>query len=153
MPLSHLAFGVENGRKTSTTDWGKEQMTMTTIAAIVYTILTGIIVSFQLGLAAGMPWGQAAMGGQYPGTFPPRLRIASLVQLVILIVLAAVVLIRADLILDGFRSPASWAIWIVVGFAAIATILNLITPSPLERKLWAPTSILLLATSLMVALL
>ena len=52
-----------------------------------------------------------------------------------------------------FKSISDIAIYFVVGFSAIATILNIITPSKIERKLWAPVAALLLITSLIVAIL
>ena len=51
----------------------------------------------ELALAAGAPWGEYAMGGAFPGQFPPALRAAALVQVAILAVWAAVVLARAGL--------------------------------------------------------
>lgn len=34
-------------------------------------------IAFQLALALGAPWGEYAMGGRYPGRFPPGLRLAA----------------------------------------------------------------------------
>ena len=41
-------------------------------AAIVYAATAAGVVAFQVALAAGMPWGEYAMGGAFPGQFPPR---------------------------------------------------------------------------------
>jgi len=123
-----------------------------TIAAIVFSILIGIVVLFQFGLVVGMPWGEATMGGKYPGKLPLPMRIVSVFSMLILTTLAIIVLTKADLILAELKSIAFTAIWFVVGFSVIAIILNTLTPSKIERKIWAPTTALLLITSLIVAL-
>ena len=40
----------------------------------------------------------------------------------------------------------------VLGFAFVASVLNLITPSAMERMIWAPVALALFVTSLRVAL-
>ena len=42
-------------------------------------------------------------------------------------------------------------VWLVVAFAAVSLVLNLITPSAGERAIWAPVAVLLLASSTVVA--
>ena len=127
-------------------------MTITTIAALLYTVITAGVVLFQMALAVGAPWGAYAMGGAFPGRFPPAMRVAAVVQAFLLALLAGVVLARAGLALPGWASVATWLIWFVVAFAVVATILNLITPSAGERRLWAPVALVMLASSLTVAL-
>ena len=121
------------------------------IAALFYAIISLAVVAFQLALAAGAPWGAFAMGGAFPGQFPPALRIAALVQALLLLALAAVVLARAGVILLGWSRVARWLIWFVVAFAALSFVLNLITPSAGERAIWAPVAFLLLLSSGIVA--
>lgn len=127
-------------------------MTITTIAALLYTIITVGVVIFQMALALGAPWGAYAMGGAFPGRFPPAMRVAAVVQAFLLAAMAGVVLARAGLALPGWASVATWLIWFVVAFAVVATILNSITPSAGERRLWAPVALVMLASSLTVAL-
>ena len=73
-----------------------------TTAAIVFSIFTSVGVIFQLALALGAPWGEMAMGGKFPGRFPPKMRISALVQMVLLVLIAIVVLTRAGLVLNEF---------------------------------------------------
>ena len=127
-------------------------MSISRAAAILYAIVTAGVVLFQLALAAGAPWGSYAMGGAYPGQFPPALRVAAIVQAVILIGLAAVVLARAGVALPKWSQAARWLIWLVVVFSTISLILNLLTPSAGERAIWAPVAFLLLASCVTVAL-
>lgn len=121
-------------------------------AAIIFSIFTGVVVLFQLALAAGMPWGSYAMGGKYPGQFPPPMRVAAIVQALILAALALIVLVRADRLWPVLSSFADGAIWFVVAFSAISVILNSITRSKRERAIWLPVTLVLLASSLVVAL-
>ena len=127
-------------------------MTLRRGAAILYGVLSAGVIAFQIALAAGAPWGEFAMGGAFPGQFPPQLRIAALVQAVLLLGMALVVLSRAGLILPGWLRVSRWLIWFVVAFAAVSFILNLATPSIGERVIWAPTSLLMLLSSAIVAL-
>jgi hypothetical protein len=120
-------------------------------AATLYAIVSLAVVAFQVALAAGAPWGAYAMGGAFPGQFPPPLRVAALVQAALLVGLAAIVLARAGLILPGWSRASRWLIWFVVAFAVVSFILNLITPSVGERAIWAPVAFLLLISSVAVA--
>ena len=125
-------------------------MDMKRVAAIIYAIVSLGVIAFQIALAAGAPWGAYAMGGAFPGQFPTELRIAAMIQAVLLAGLAAVILARAGLILPGWSRASRWLAWVVVAFATISFILNLLTPSAGERAIWAPTAFLLLISSLTV---
>lgn len=120
-------------------------------SALIFAVLTGIVILFQGCLAAGVPWGAASMGGRYPGKYPPRMRVVAVVNLLVLAFVAAIVLSRADLILPGMKSFSNTAIWFVAVFFLIATVMNTITPSRIER-IWAPVALLQLITSVIVAL-
>lgn len=123
----------------------------TTVLAIIYTIAAGIVVLFQGGLAIGLPWGAASMGGKYPGKYPPKMRKVAVINMVFLSLLAIVVLVQAELLLPGLLSVSNYAIWAVVGFAFISIILNTITKSRIER-IWVPVAIIQFVTSLLIAL-
>ena len=124
---------------------------MRRVAAIIYAIVSLGVVAFQLALAAGVPWGAYAMGGAFPGQFPPALRIAALVQAVLLAGMAAVILARAGLILPGWSRVSRRLAWVVAAFAAVSLVLNLITPSAEERAIWAPIALVLLLSSAIVS--
>ena len=126
-------------------------MTLRRTAALLYAIISFGVVAFQLALAAGVPWGAFAMGGAFPGQFPPALRIAALVQAALLVGLAVIVLARAGLILPIWSRASRWLVWIVVAFSALSLVLNLITSSRGERAIWAPVAFLLLLSSSIVA--
>ena len=120
-------------------------------SAIIFTVFTAIVILFQLGLAIGMPWGSASMGGKFPGKYPPRMRIVATVNIVILTVLAIIVLSRAGLVFPQLVTVSQIGIWFVVAFSGIGTIMNTITPSKIER-IWAPVAAIQLITSLIVAI-
>ena len=126
-------------------------MTIRKVAAITHAIVSLGVVAFQVALAAGAPWGAYAMGGAFPGQFPPALRVAAIIQAVLLLGMAAVILARAGLILPRWSRASRWLAWLVVAFAALSLVLNLITPSAGERIIWAPVALLLLISSATVA--
>lgn len=127
-------------------------MDMTAIAAIAFAVATAGAIAFQVALALGAPWGAYAMGGSNPGTFPPKLRVAALVQAVLLGFLAAVVLSHAGLALVSLSEAIPSLIWAVVAFSVISVVLNSISRSAGERRIWVPVGLVLLASSLLVAL-
>jgi len=128
-----------------------------TLAASIFTALTVLIVLFQLALASGAPWGHLAMGGKYPGVFPPALRVAAVLQALLLTFVALIVLTRSGVSLSapfdspGFTNFSNGAIWFVVALSVVAAVLNTITPSKKERALWAPVTIVQLCCAVVVA--
>ena len=108
------------------------------------------VLLFQVALALGAPWGAYAMGGAYPGQFPPVMRVAALVQALLLLLMAGIVLSRGGVALRRWSRISRWLIWVVVAFAAVSFVLNLITPSAGERMLWAPVAFVLFVSSLVV---
>ena len=120
------------------------------VAAYLFSFLMGIVMAFQLALAIGMPWGEMAMGGKYPGRFPLKMRLAALVQIPLLLSFTLIVLTRASLALVDYFEFSKYAIWLVIAFSFIGAILNTITPSRKERMLWSPISIVLLICSFVV---
>ena len=122
------------------------------LAAIIYTVLMGIVILFQFCLTLGLPWGAASMGGKYPGKYPPRMRIVSFLNMLILSIPVMIVLAKADMILPQLKTVSTWAIWFVVGFSIISAILNIITPSKIERRIWAPLTTIQTISSIIVAL-
>src|SRR5690606_37550235 len=99
-----------------------------TISAITFTVFTGIVIIFQACLAAGVPWGEASMEGKYPGKYPPKMRKIAIINILILGVIAVIVLSRAGLILPQLAGISRIAIWFIVVYFIIATVLNSITP-------------------------
>ena len=124
----------------------------TTIAAFIFTGLIAVVILFQIAMAGGAPWGHLAMGGRYPGQFPLPIRVAAIVQAILLGCFAWVILIRAQVIDSAYYEMSKIAVWVVVAFMALSLIMQLVTPSKWERILWAPIVGLLLVCACMVGL-
>ena len=127
-------------------------MDVTTLAAVVFAVAAGGVVAFQIALALGAPWGSYAMGGAVPGRFPPRLRVAAGVQALLIGLLAVAVLSSAGLVAPGLAIAFPWLVWVAVVVSALALVLNAISRSAGERRIWVPVAAVLIASSLVVAL-
>jgi hypothetical protein len=95
-------------------------------AATVAAVGFGIVASFQLLLALGAPWGQAALGGANEGTLPPELRVASSVSMALFPGAVFLVLGRAGLWgSDRFSGVCRVGAWALVVILPIGALLNL----------------------------
>jgi hypothetical protein len=124
-----------------------------TLAAVIAVALIGVLIAFQLALAAGAPFGAAAWGGRNPGVLPARLRIASaFVGLVVYPFMAAVVLTSTGVIDDDwFPFDLDVAMWVLAGFFALGVLANAISRSPPER-IWSLVSGVLAVCCALIAL-
>ena len=121
---------------------------MSEVAAMVYAVLCVGIIGFQLCLIAGAPWGPLTQGGRHPGALPASGRIAAALSIVLLSLMAGAVLSAAGL----WLSWPAWAGWTVLGIQALSALLNWITPSPAERRLWGPVTTVMLGLVALVLL-
>ena len=122
------------------------------VAALTFTVVACAVIAFQVGLALGAPWGRFAMGGAFPGRFPPPLRIAALVQAAVVAALAIVVLSAAGVVIPDLTVRLPWLPWVPVAFSGVALVLNAMSRSAGERRLWIPATLVMLISSLVVAL-
>lgn len=123
-------------------------MTLLVVATVVAVAALAAVTLFQLALAAGVPWGRAAYGG-VGDPLPLRLRVVSAVAAVFWGLVALTVAARG-----GVAAPTpvpdaqlSLAVWIASGLLVPAVVLNLITPSRIERAVWFPVSAVALVTT------
>lgn len=123
---------------------------MTFVAAIVFAAVAIFAAFFQFALGLGAPFGEMAMGGRLPGRFPVQMRVAAVVQGLIIGVLGAIVLTRAGVVSTPLDAP--WLIWVVVAFSGASLFVNAISRSRKERLLWVPAASVMLLSSLVVAL-
>ncbi|GAS80401.1 hypothetical protein [Paenibacillus amylolyticus] len=121
-------------------------------SAIVFTVLILIVILFQVALAVGVSWGEYAMGGKFPGKYPISMRFACIVQIAILAFMGIIVLSKAGLLWRQWSVFAETAIWFIVAYLVLGTMLNLITRSVWERRIWAPVTLLMLITSIIIAI-
>jgi hypothetical protein len=125
---------------------------MTNVAAAAFGIVVGVVALFQIALVTGAPWGHLTMGGQNVGRLPPRLRLAVAFQAFMLLGLAAVVLARVGLAFPGLTGPSRGLVWVAVIVSGVSLAANLVTKSKWERRIWAPAALIMLVSSLLVAL-
>ena len=127
-------------------------MDVTAIAAFAFTVAAGGVIAFQIALALGAPWGRYAMGGAVPGRFPPRMRVAAIIQAILIALLTIAVLSAAGLLVPDLALRFPWLVWVAVVVSAIAVVLNAISRSSGERRVWVPIATVMLVSSLLVAL-
>jgi hypothetical protein len=106
--------------------------------AVLAGSLLALSAAFQLGLAAGAPWGAAAYGGRAipgHGALPPAHRLGSGVSALVLLSVIWVVLAAVDLIARGPVSSTVLTIllWCLTVLFALNTLGNLRGRHPLER--------------------
>ncbi len=114
--------------------------TRTTPADLVLAVLLVLQACFQAALALGAPWGAAAWGGGTDGALPGGLRAASAVAAVLWLLLALVVARRLLGPVGRRRVLLGLAVYVSVG-----VLLNLVSPSVLERALWTPFTLVVAA--------
>ncbi len=108
---------------------------------------------FQLALALGAPMGEYAYGGQKAGKLPIGYRIGSAFSFVIMLALVGHFLAQLGVFTPLLAEPQnSWVNWALVGFAALAALMNNITKSAKERRLWGGTTMAMLLAAVIVAL-
>ena len=104
------------------------------------------VIGFQFALMAGAPWGHLTQGGQHQGALPTRNRVAAFISVFIVASMAMAVTSAA-----GFwpRWPV-WTAWVTVALQFIIALVNWITPSKPERRLWGPIESAMFVTAALV---
>jgi len=125
-------------------------------AAILVAVLLATVAAIQLALGFGAPWGDHVYGGRAEtddGRLSPRYRAMSAVAVPILLLSAAIVLTRADVVswfgADGWVSVA---VWIVFGYLVLNTIANFASTSRVERIGMGSLTVVAAIGTLVVAL-
>jgi hypothetical protein len=91
--------------------------------------------AFQVALAIGAPWGDAAWGGANSGVLPVGFRVASGVSAVLWAGVAAVSVGRLLGPVGRRRLLLGVAVYSTIGIA-----MNAISPSSTERAIWVPVT-------------
>jgi len=140
------AFSTHRGATVVVVDYAAAPAVMDAVASparatrvgVVASCLLGVVVLFQLLLAAGAPWGAAAYGGraaQDDGRLPPKYRVASLGTALALtgalwFVLAAAAVITPPPLPEGLLGIGAC---VLAGLFALNTLGNLAGRHPAER--------------------
>lgn len=120
-------------------------------AAIALTVILAALAVFQLALALGAPLGRFAWGGQHR-VLPTKLRIGSLVSILIYVVIALLALDRAGLIDVVPDTVSTVGMWVAFGYFVLGIPLNAVSRSRPERSTMTPVVAVLAVLSLLVAL-
>lgn len=120
-------------------------------AAFALCVILAVLAVFQLALALGAPLGRFAWGGQHR-VLPTRLRIGSLVSIVVYAVIAVLALDRAGAIDVVSDVVSTVGMWVVFGYFVLGIPMNAISRSRAERYTMTPVVIVLAALSLLIAL-
>lgn len=111
-------------------------------AARASAALFGGLAVFQVGLAAGLPWGVAAWGGAHPGHLPTGFRLASAASAVvwaaIAVELAAPRLTRPEHQGHQGHRGRRRLLTVLTAVMVLAAVMNAASPSPVERAIWTP---------------
>jgi hypothetical protein len=122
---------------------------VTSSAAVAACVLLGALAVFQALLVFGLPLGRFAWGGQHE-VLPTRLRVGSLVSLVIYVLIGWVLLTRAGQE-SGGHGVVAVAAWFIAGFFLLGAAGNLASRSRSERFVMTPVAVLLCALTVVVA--
>jgi hypothetical protein len=108
---------------------------------------------FQLALVFGAPMGEYAYGGQMPGKLPVQYRVSSAISFLLMLAIAGHYLAQLGVV-PKLLSPElnQWANWGLIGFAALAAVMNNITRSKKEKRLWGSTTIAMLIAAIVVGI-
>jgi hypothetical protein len=121
-------------------------------AAIAATVGFAGLAAFQVLLAAGAPFGEAAWGGTTEGQLSTGLRVGSALSIVVYAVAAALILRRSGLPVRGVSQPvARIGSWVLVVLLALGALANFLSQSPWERFLLGPVTLVLAGLCLIVA--
>ena len=73
-------------------------------------------------------------------------------QGLILAAAAVIVLVSAGVVKIALVTSLPWLIWAIVAMCVVAVVLNAASRSACERRLWVPGTLVLLVSSLVVAI-
>ena len=107
---------------------------------------------FQLAIVFGAPLGEYAYGGQVAGKLPVGYRIGSLFSFGLMLALAGHYLAQTGIVQPLLDASGNQIVnWVLVGFAALAALMNNITKSEKEKRLWGGTTVAMLLSAVIVA--
>lgn len=127
-------------------------MTAAMFASILAALVLSLVTVFQILLALALPFGHAAWGGAHR-VLPARLRVASALSAVPLVLAAWIVLARTGVIAVPFQ-PATVraATWVAFCVLALNTLANFVSRSRIERMLMTPAAFVCAVCLLVAAL-
>jgi hypothetical protein len=126
-------------------------MSIAAAAAIVATVVFAALAVLQLLVAVGKPYGRLVWGGAHR-VLPARLRIGSVIAVVLYAAFTLVLLDRSGLLsVLGSEAFGVVAAWVLLAYLAIGIALNAISRSRPERFTMTPVTAALAACALIIA--
>ena len=120
--------------------------------AYLFIALMFLILLFHVTLIFGAPLGDLTMGGKYPGKLPIKIRVASFIQILVVILFSFIIISRTGIYFESYYAISRVAVWIVVSFFIFGTLVNILSPSKKEKLIMGPLNIIALICSLLVAI-
>lgn len=125
---------------------------MTSIAAITFTVVSALLVIFQLALVFGAPLGRFAWGGQND-VLPSRLRRGSLFAILLFIGFSVILLAASGVMTIAVLEPVGGLLsWMIVVYLGFGVVMNAFSRSKPERFVMTPVALILTVCALIVAL-
>ena len=123
-------------------------MTVNNAIALIYAAVCLGVICFQVALVFGAPWGRVTQGGTHAGKLPVSGRIVAGLSILVLAGMALAVLSATG----GWPHWPRWVSWAALAVQSVSMLLNWITPSRPERRLWAPITSVMLALAALAVL-
>lgn len=121
--------------------------------AVFATIILSLLAIFQIALVAGAPLGNYAWGGAHK-KLPKKLRISSLLSILLYAIFIIFILSKAGLIqVIQNDTIASIGVWVMFSYFALGIVMNALSRSKPERMVMTPVATLLAISYLAVAVL
>lgn len=107
---------------------------------------------FQLALVLGAPMGEYAFGGQSP-VLPAQYRFSSAVSFIVMLAISGHYVAQLGLLTPLLDAELNGIVnWVLVAFFAFSALMNNLTKSAKEKRLWGGTTIAMLLASVIVAI-
>jgi hypothetical protein len=107
---------------------------------------------FQLALVLGAPMGEYAFGGQTP-KLPHQYRFSSAVSFLVMLAISGHYIAQLGWLAPLLEPNLNAIInWVLVGFFTLSAVVNNLTKSEKEKRLWGGVTIAMLLSSIIVAI-
>lgn len=111
------------------------------VGLIAVSLLT-LVAVFQFALALGLQQGDMVYGGMYPKSLPARMRYASVLAGIMLLVIASFFAMKAGFIYPVFKGAVlNTIIGVITGLLFLNTLGNIVSRSAKERYIMSPISL------------
>ena len=111
-------------------------MSLQQLAAIMYLLITVVVIFFQICLSAGAPWGEYTQGGQNKGVLSKNGRLLAASSVPVLVFMG----LSITSIIGNAPNWEKWTVYVTMVVQGLTSVANLITSSRKERLLWGPVT-------------